>query len=142
MVKKSAWDKEEDNKLIELYKKGYYAKQIAKKLDRTKEAVYKRIQKLKKEGKIEDLKALEREKRRVVNKEIRRAINRENSNFLSTRATIKASMSAYKNNEVGDLVLDRKKAKKDGFVYSWDMPSRSLNEEIRAFNKIYENRKK
>lgn len=139
MVKKSDWNIDEDNKLIELYKRGYYAREIARKMNRTKGAIDKRIQKFKKEGKIEELKAIDKEKRRIANKEIRRAINRENNNFLSNRATIKANMSAYKNNRKGDLVLDKNKAKDQGFAYSWDMPGSSINEDIREFKKVEEN---
>ena len=141
MVKKSDWNIDEDNKLIELYKRGYYAREIARKMNRTKGAIDKRIQKFKKEGKIEDLKAIDKEKRRIANREVRRAINRENSNFLGNRATIKASMSAYKNNSKGDLVLDKKKAKEQRFAYSWDMPGASINEEIREFNKANKSNK-
>lgn len=141
MVKKNNWTNEEDEKLIYFFQKGNYAREIAKKLNRTKGSVDKRVQKLKKEGRLKELRALEREKRRIENREIKRAINRENNNFLSNRATIKASMSAYKNNDKGDLVLDINKAKNQGFVYTMDMPGIIVNEEIREFNKVDKNNK-
>lgn len=136
MVKKSNWTIEDDERLIYFFQKGYYAREIARKLNRTKGAVDKRIQKFKQEGRIRELKEEVRERRRVENREIRRAINRENNNFLSNKATIKASMSAYKNNIKGDLVLDTKKSKEQGFVYTMDMPGVSINGKIREFDKF------
>lgn len=135
MVKKSNWTVEGDEKLIELFKSGYTSQQIAKKLNRTKEAVQKRIQMFKKKELICEK---DRIIKQTINREIRRAITRENSKFLSNKATIQASMSVYKNNSKGDLVLDKNKAKEQGFVYSWDMPGVSINEDIREFNKVKE----
>ena len=37
---------------------------------------------------------------------------------------------------MGDLVLDRKKAKEQGIAFPIDMPGVSVNEEIRKFNKF------
>ena len=48
MVKKSNWTNDENSKLIELFNLGYTSKEIGTKLNRTKEAVQKRIQLLKK----------------------------------------------------------------------------------------------
>ena len=50
LVKKSNWTNDEDSKLIELFNIGYTSKKIGAKLDRTKEAVQKIIQLLKKKG--------------------------------------------------------------------------------------------
>ncbi len=135
MVKKSNWTLECDKRLIELFNLGYTSKQIAKKLNRTKEAVQKRIQMLKKKELICEK---YRELKQIEIREIKKAINRENSQYLSNRATIRACMSAYKNNSKGDLVLDKNKAKEQGFVYSWDMPGESINEDIREFKKVEE----
>lgn len=138
MVKKGNWTNDEDLRLIELFNLGYTSKKIGENLNRTKEAVQKRIQMLKKK---EIICEKNRKLKQIEIREIEKAINRENSNFLSNKATIKASMSAYKNNDKGDLVLDIKKANEQGFSYSWDMPGKSLNEDIREFNKLEENNK-
>ncbi|CAM2079389.1 MAG: Helix-turn-helix type 11 domain-containing protein [uncultured Clostridium sp.] len=136
MVKKSNWTNEDDKKLIELFKLGYTSQQIAKKLNRTKESVQKRIQMLKKK---EIICEKDRELKQIEIREIKKAINRENSQHLSNRETIRACMSVYKNNDKGDLVLDRKKGKEQGFAFPLDMPYSNVNEEIRKFEKFAEN---
>ena len=135
MVKKSNWTNDEDSKLIELFNIGYTSKKIGAKLDRTKEAVQKRIQLLKKKGIIceED-----RKLKQIEYREIKKAINRESSKFLSNSATVKACISAYTHNSRGDLILDRKKAKEQGIAFPIDMPGVSVNEEIRKFKKFEE----
>lgn len=138
MVKKSNWTIEDDERLIYFFEKGYYAREIARKLNRTKGAVDKRIQKFKKDGKIRELREEVRERRRVENREIKKAINSENNRYLSNRETIRACMSVYKNNDKGDLVLDRKKGKEQGFAFPLDMPYSNVNEEIRKFEKFEE----
>lgn len=135
MVKKNNWTNEEDLKLIEMFNLGYTSRGIAKKINRTKEAVQKRVQMLKKKELISEE---DRKLKQIEHREIKKAINRESSKFLSNRATIKACMSAYKNNSRGDLVLDRKKAKEQGLAFPIDMPGVSVNEEIRKFNKFEE----
>lgn len=135
MVKKSNWTNDEDLKLIELFNLGYTSKGIGAELNRTKEAVQKRIQMLKKKEIISEK---NRKLKQIENREIKKAINSESSKFLSNRATIKACMSAYKNNSRGDLVLDRKKAKEQGIAFPIDMPGVSVNEEIRKFKKFEE----
>lgn len=135
MVKKSNWTNDEDSKLIELFNLGYTSKKIGSELNRTKEAVQKRIQMLKKK---EIICEKNRKLKQIECREVKKAINRESSKFLSNRATIKACISAYKNNRMGDLVLDRKKANEQGFAFPIDMPGVSVNEEIRKFNKFEE----
>ena len=138
MVKKSNWTLECDKRLIELFNLGYTSKQIAKKLNRTKEAVQKRIQMLKKKELICEK---YRELKQTEIREIKKAINIENNRYLSNRETIRACMSVYKNNDKGDLVLDRKKGKEEGFAFPLDMPYSNVNEEIRKFEKFEENNK-
>ena len=136
MVKKSNWTNEEDKKLLELFKLGYTNQVIARKLNRTKEAVKKRLQMLKKK---EIICEKDRELKQIEIREIKKAINSENNRYLSNRATIRACMSAYKNNSKGDLVLDRKKAKEQGMAFPLDMPYSNINEEIRKFEEFKEN---
>ncbi len=136
LVKKSNWTVEDDEKLIELFKLGYTSQQIAKKLNRTKEAVQKRIQMFKKK---EIICEKDRELKQIEIREIKKAINSENNRYLSNRATIRTCMSAYKNNSKGDLVLDRKKAKEQGMAFPLDMPYSNINEEIRKFEEFKEN---
>ena len=135
MVRKSNWSNDEDLKLIELFNLGYMSKDIGIELNRTKEAVQKRIQMLKRKEIISEK---NRRLKQIENREIKKAINSESSKFLSNRATIKACMSAYKNNSRGDLILDRKKAKEQGIAFPIDMPGVSVNEEIRKFKKFEE----
>ena len=136
MVKKSNWTNEEDKELVELFKLGYTNQVIARKLNRTKEAVKKRLQMLKKK---EIICEKDRELKQIEIREIKKAINSENNRYLSNRATIRACMSAYKNNSKGDLVLDRKKAKEQGMAFPLDMPYSNINEEIRKFEEFKEN---
>ncbi|MBS6502474.1 hypothetical protein [Clostridium tertium] len=135
MIKKSNWTNDEDSKLIELFNLGYTSKEIGLELNRTKEAIQKRIQMLKKKEIISEK---NRKLKQIECREIKKSINRESSKFLSNRATIKACISAYKNNSMGDLVLDRKKAKEQGLAFPIDIPGVSVNEEIRKFNKFEE----
>ena len=135
MVRKSDYSKEEDLRIIELFNKGYTNREIGEELNRTKAAIQKRIQLFKKENfiieKVRTLKQLE-------NREFKRTLNRENSNFLSNGATVKACMSAYRNNSKGDLVLNTDKAENENFVYTEDMPKKLENKEIREYIKIFE----
>lgn len=132
MVNKRDYSIEEDLKIKELFNKGYTSNEIAKVLNRTKGGIQKRIQAFKKKNEIE-------EKKRVMKqfeiREIKKAINHEGNRFLSNRATIRAGMSAYKKNDMGDLVLDIEKAKNQNFVYSEDMPRKLENIERREYNK-------
>lgn len=138
MVKKSNWTVEDDEKLIYFFEKGYYARDIARKLNRTKEAVQKRIQMFKKKDIISEK---ERELKQIEIREIKKAINSENNSYLSNRETIRACRSAYKSNSKGDLVLDSEKAKEQGFAFPLDMPYTRINEEIRKFEEFEENNK-
>lgn len=135
MVKKSNWTNEEDKKLLELFKLGYTNQVIARKLNRTKEAVKKRLQMIKKQC---DITEKDRELKQIEIREIKKVINSENNRYLSNRETIRACMSVYKNNDKGDLVLDRKKGKEQGFAFPLDMPYSNVNEEIRKFEKFEE----
>lgn len=137
MVKKNDWNSEEDKRLIYFHQRGYYAREIAKKLNRTKGAVDKRIQKFKKEGKIKEVNTLERKIRSLEKKEIRKIENRDNNKFLSNRSTIKVSMSVYRTNNMGDLILDVKKAKEQGYYYTIDMPKKLENTEKRLYKKTF-----
>lgn len=134
MVNKRDYSIEEDLKIKELFNKGYTSNEIAKVLNRTKGGIQKRIQAFKKKNEIE-------EKKRVMKqfeiREIKKAINHEGNRFLSNRATIRAGMSAYKKNDMGDLVLDIEKAKNQNFVYSEDMPRKLENIERREYNKRF-----
>ena len=69
MIKKGNWSKEEDLEVIRLFKLGYTSKKIGEKLDRTKEAVQKRIQNFKIEGIINEE---ERKLKQIENRDIKR----------------------------------------------------------------------
>ena len=119
MIKKGNWSKEEDLAVIRLFKLGYTSKKIGEKLDRTKEAVQKRIQNFKIEGIINEE---ERKLKQIENRDIRRAFNMENNSYISNRDLIKRCASVYKVNSKGDIVLDREKAKTENFVFPEHMP--------------------
>ena len=50
MIKKGNWSKEEDLEVIRLFRLGWTNKKIGEKLNRTKEAVKKRVQNFKLKG--------------------------------------------------------------------------------------------
>ena len=119
MIKKGNWSKEEDLEVIRLFKLGYTSKKIGEELDRTKEAVQKRIQNFKIEGIINEE---ERKLKQIENRDIRRAFTMENNSYISNRDLIKRCASVYKVNSKGDIVLDREKAKTENFVFPEHMP--------------------
>lgn len=117
-----------------MFNNGCTALEISIKLNRTKEATQKRIQYLKKKKIIFER---DRKLKQIELREIDKAINYEISKFMSNGSLIRASLSAYKNNSLGDLVLDIEKAKRHGYEYTDDMPKRLENEEIREYNKTF-----
>ena len=117
-----------------MFNNGCAALEISIKLNRTKEATQKRIQYLKKKKIIFER---DRKLKQIELREIDKAINYEISKFMSNGSLIRASLSAYKNNSLGDLVLDIEKAKRHGYEYTDDMPKRLENEEIREYNKTF-----
>ncbi|MFQ8632587.1 MAG: hypothetical protein ACLSAJ_14715 [Intestinibacter bartlettii] len=133
MINKGSW-REDDKILIEMFNNGCAALEISIKLNRTKEATQKRIQYLKKKKIIFER---DRKLKQIELREIDKAINYEISKFMSNGSLIRASLSAYKNNSLGDLVLDIEKAKRHGYEYTDDMPKRLENEEIREYNKTF-----
>lgn len=133
MVKQGSW-REDDKILIEMFNNGCTALEISIKLNRTKEATQKRIQYLKKKKIIFER---DRKLKQIELREIDKAINYEISKFMSNGSLIRASLSAYKNNSLGDLVLDTEKAKRHGYEYTDDMPKRLENEGIREYNKTF-----
>ncbi|WP_291631179.1 hypothetical protein [Clostridium sp.] len=139
MIKKSNWTSEEDLELLKLFRLGHTSKQIGKKLNRTKESIQKRIQKFKKEKII-----FERDRllKQIENRELKRAINSENNRYMNNRQLVKSSMSVYKNNEKGDLVLDIEKAEREGFVFAEGMPKTIENSGRKDFNKFIKTHKK
>lgn len=133
MFNRGRW-KDDDRILIEMFNSGCTALEISKKLNRTKEATQKRIQYLKKNKVIFES---NRKLRQIELREINKAINYENSKFMSDRSLVKSSLSAYKNNSKGDLVLDKEKAKANGYEYTNDMPRRLGNNARREYEKTF-----
>ena len=133
MVNKGSW-REDDEILISMFNNGCTSLEISIKLNRTKEATQKRIQYLKRKRIIFES---NRKLRQIELREINKAIKYESSKFMSDRSLVKSSLSVYKNNFLGDLVLDIEKAKKHGYEYTEDMPKRLGNEEIREYNKTF-----
>ena len=119
MIKKGNWSKEEDLEVIRLFKLGYTSKKIGEELDRTKEAVQKRIQNFKIEGIINEE---ERKLKQIENRDIKRAFNMENNSYISDRDLIRRCNSVYTTNDSGDIVLNEEKAKREGFVFPENMP--------------------
>ena len=133
MVNKGSW-KKDDELLTIMFNNGCTALDISIKLNRTKEAVQKRIQYLKRKKVIFES---NRKLKQIELREINKAINYESSKFMSNRLLVKSSLSAYKTNSLGDLVLDIEKSNRDGYEYTLDMPKRLGNEEIRQYNKTF-----
>ncbi|WP_302570305.1 hypothetical protein [uncultured Clostridium sp.] len=133
MVNKGSW-KKDDELLIIMFNNGCTALDISIKLNRTKEAVQKRIQYLKRKKVIFEG---NRKLKQIELREINKAINYESSKFMSNRSLVKSSLSAYKNNSKGDLVLDKEKAKANGYEYTSDMPRKLGNNEGREYDKTF-----
>lgn len=134
MINKSNWTIEEDNKIIKLFHEGLSNREIAKKINRTFEATKKRVQKLKKEF---GLKEKTRKLKQIEKKEILKSLKHESNKYMSDRSLVKSSLSAYKSNSKGDLVLDIKKAEEDRCVFTLDMPKAILNNDKREYEKSF-----
>ncbi|MCX0386838.1 hypothetical protein LI053_15450 [Clostridium perfringens] len=129
-IKKGNWTREEDLKVVELFYLGYTAREIGAEIDRSKEAVQKRIQLLTRKGvidksKINKLILENRDSLRLwetyperVKREINRALNHESNKYLTGESLGKQCKSAYENYSGGK----RLKKETDNMVYPKDMP--------------------
>ncbi|HFD2040209.1 TPA: hypothetical protein ACF2DA_001821 [Clostridium perfringens] len=129
-IKKSNWTKEEDLKVIELFYLGYTAREIGEEIDRSKEAVQKRIQLLTRKGvidknKINGLILKNKDSLRLwetyperVKREINRALNHESNKYITGSNLGKQCKSAYENYSGGK----RLKKETEDMVYPSDMP--------------------
>ncbi|BDU83451.1 hypothetical protein [Clostridium perfringens] len=129
-IKKSNWTKEDDLKVIELFYLGYTAREIGAEIDRSKEAVQKRIQLLTRKGvidksKINKLILENRDSLRLwetyperVKREINRALNHESNKYITGSSLGKQCKSAYENYSGGK----RLKKETEDMVYPSDMP--------------------
>ena len=129
-IKKGNWTGEEDLKVEELFYLGYTAREIGAEIDRSKEAVQKRIQLLTRKGvidksKINKLILENRDSLRLwetyperVKREINRALNHESNKYLTGESLGKQCKSAYENYSGGK----RLKKETDNMVYPKDMP--------------------
>ena len=129
-IKKSNWTKEDDLKVIELFYLGYTAREIGAEIDRSKEAVQKRIQLLTRKGaidksKINKLILENRDSLRLwatyperVKREINRALNHESNKYITGSNLGKQCKSAYENYCGGK----RLKKETEDMVYPRDMP--------------------
>lgn len=129
-IKKSNWTKEDDLKVIELFYLGYTAREIGAEIDRSKEAVQKRIQLLTRKGvidksKINKLILENRDSLRLwetyperVKREINRALNHESNKYINGSNLGKQCKSAYENYGGGK----RLKKETEDMVYPSDMP--------------------
>ena len=129
-IKKSNWTKEDDLKVIELFYLGYTAREIGAEIDRSKEAVQKRIQFLKRKNVINEedknylvlknknsLRLWETYPERVK-REINRALNHESNKYITGSNLGKQCKSAYENYGGGK----RLKKETEDMVYPSDMP--------------------
>ncbi|XZN22985.1 hypothetical protein ACSW9P_12705 [Clostridium perfringens] len=129
-IKKGNWTGEEDLKVEELFYLGYTAREIGAEIDRSKEAVQKRIQLLTRKGvidksKINKLILENRDSLRLwetyperVKREINRALNHESNKYITGESLGKQCKSAYENYSGGK----RLKKETDNMVYPKDMP--------------------
>lgn len=129
-IKKGNWKKEEDLKVVELFYLGYTAREIGAEIDRSKEAVQKRIQLLTRKGvidksKINKLILENRDSLRLwetyperVEREINRALNHESNKYITGSSLGKQCKSAYENYSGGK----RLKKETEDMVYPRDMP--------------------
>ncbi|WP_283689673.1 hypothetical protein [Clostridium perfringens] len=129
-IKKGNWKGEEDLKVVELFYLGYTAREIGAEIDRSKEAVQKRIQLLTRKGVIDkskinklilenrdSLKLWETYPERVK-REINRALNHESNKYITGSSLGKQCKSAYENYSGGK----RLKKETEDMVYPRDMP--------------------
>ncbi|MDM0719047.1 hypothetical protein QTH81_12230 [Clostridium perfringens] len=129
-IKKGNWKGEEDLKVVELFYLGYTAREIGAEIDRSKEAVQKRIQLLTRKGvidksKINKLILENRDSLRLwetyperVKREINRALNHESNKYITGSNLGKQCKSAYENYGGGK----RLKKETEDMVYPRDMP--------------------
>ena len=129
-IKKGNWKREEDLKVVELFYLGYTAREIGAEIDRSKEAVQKRIQLLTRKGvidksKINKLILENRDSLRLwetyperVKREINRALNHESNKYITGSSLGKQCKSAYENYGGGK----RLKKETEDMVYPSDMP--------------------
>ena len=129
-IKKCNWKGEEDLKVEELFYLGYTAREIGAEIDRSKEAVQKRIQLLTRKGvidksKINKLILENRDSLRLwetyperVKREINRALNHESNKYITGSSLGKQCKSAYENYGGGK----RLKKETEDMVYPSDMP--------------------
>lgn len=129
-IKKGNWKGEEDLKVVELFYLGYTAREIGAEIDRSKEAVQKRIQLLTRKGvidksKINKLILENRDSLRLwetyperVKREINRALNHESNKYITGSNLGKECKSAYENYSGGK----RLKKETEDMVYPRDMP--------------------
>ncbi len=94
-IKKGNWKREEDLKVVELFYLGYTAREIGAEIDRSKEAVQKRIQLLTRKKvidkkKINSLVLINKESLRLrenlpkqTEKEINKALNHESNKYIT-----------------------------------------------------------
>ena len=129
-IKKCNWTDKEDLKIKELFYLGYTAREIGEEIFRTKLAVQKRIQFLKKinfisENERNELIILNKEILRLKEnlpkqnqKEINRALNHESNKYITGESLGKQCKSAYENYSGGK----RLKKETENMVYPKDMP--------------------
>lgn len=129
-IKKGNWTGEEDLKVVELFYLGYTAREIGAEIDRSKEAVQKRIQLLTRKKVIDKKKInrlilenkdslrLRERLPKQIKIEINRALNHESNKYLTGESLGKQCKSAYENYSGGK----RLKKETDNMVYPKDMP--------------------
>ncbi len=129
-IKKGNWTGEEDLKVVELFYLGYTAREIGAEIDRSKEAVQKRIQLLTRKKVIDKKKInrlilenkdslrLRERLPKQIKREINRALNHESNKYLTGEGLGKQCKSAYENYSGGK----RLKKETDNMVYPKDMP--------------------
>ncbi|MCX0407575.1 hypothetical protein [Clostridium perfringens] len=129
-IKKGNWKREEDLKVEELFYLGYTAREIGAEIDRSKEAVQKRIQLLTRKKvidkkKINSLVLINKESLRLrenlpkqTEKEINKALNHESNKYITGSSLGKQCKSAYENYSGGK----RLKKETEDMVYPRDMP--------------------
>lgn len=129
-IRKGNWTGEEDLKVVELFYLGYTAREIGAEIDRSKEAVQKRIQLLTRKKVIDKKKInrlilenkdslrLRERLPKQIKREINRALNHESNKYLTGESLGKQCKSAYENYSGGK----RLKKETDNMVYPKDMP--------------------